>query len=480
MKKNRRRWSLTSCSTTRERAYIFHSINRLYTFRTVLVFCLELYFFSWSSCSSAAVVLQTEDTPPAILLDASSLSHYYCCFSESVLEFKTFTKKAMILAFRRWCWNSRCESSPRRITPKNKFLPYVVSLVAMKLTVMMLLASNKRSHPQRMGALSADYSLTVTAVDTVGKDEMNNRRYWQMLENLEEAEIEGTATNRTHPSSIWLIYNRVPRCGGLTMVFLMKELAKVNRFAHQRHQYRTPWNRLLIEEEMKNLVTWFEYQHQAKSYDRHFLHVNFTRFQRYTKNLRPTYMNIVRDPAEREYSAFRGRRSQDPLQITQEIKRRDAAGAGTGMEWYTKSFDDCILDEDEECAFNSSEYTFSRAIPYFCGQDPRCLVPRSRWALQRAKFIIEHEYSVVGILDKMNETLHVLERYIPRFFSGSAKIYYSRGYGRRHENRYIKSKPALSDQVLAKLRDSLSDEYELYEFCQQRLYHQYQQTINTH
>jgi hypothetical protein len=44
-----------------------------------------------------------------------------------------------------------------------------------------------------------------------------------------------------------------------------------------------------------------------------------------------------------------------------------------GMEWYTKSFDDCILDEDPECAFNSSDYTFSRAIPYFCGQDPRCL-----------------------------------------------------------------------------------------------------------
>ena len=123
------------------------------------------------------------------------------------------------------------------------------------------------------------------------------------------------------------------------------------------------------------------------------------------------------------------------------------------MEWYTKSFDDCILDEDPECAFNSSEYTFSRAIPYFCGQDPRCLyeikmphlfasdsvtigfffpslllrVPRSRWALQRAKFIIEHEYSVVGILDKMNETLQVLESYIPRFFAGSSKIYYSRG-----------------------------------------------------
>ena len=54
------------------------------------------------------------------------------------------------------------------------------------------------------------------------------------------------------------------------------------------------------------------------------------------------------------------------------------------------------------------------------------------------------------------------------------------GYGRRHENRYIKSKPALSEQVLEKLRDSLSDEYEIYYFCQQRLYNQYQQTINIH
>lgn len=106
---------------------------------------------------------------------------------------------------------------------------------------------------------------------------------------------------------------------------------------------------------MKNLVTWFEYQHQAKSYDRHFLFVNFTQYQRYkeaavekaivpnlsfyryTKNLKPTYINMIRDPAEREYSAFRGRRSQDPLQITQEIKRRDAMGAGTGEEYRCQS-----------------------------------------------------------------------------------------------------------------------------------------------
>lgn len=52
---------------------------------------------------------------------------------------------------------------------------------------------------------------------------------------------------------------------------------------------------------------------------------------RYAKNLSPTYINVVRDPAEREYSAFRARRGVDPLQTTHEIKKRDAIKAGSGQ-----------------------------------------------------------------------------------------------------------------------------------------------------
>ena len=47
-------------------------------------------------------------------------------------------------------------------------------------------------------------------------------------------------------------------------------------------------------------------------------------------------------------------------------------------------------------------------------------------------------------------------------------------YARRHENRYTKSKPHLSDKVRQKLRDMLDTEYELYEFCKQRLHYQYE------
>jgi len=47
------------------------------------------------------------------------------------------------------------------------------------------------------------------------------------------------------------------------------------------------------------------------------------------KHLRPTYINVIREPAELEYSAFRGRR-HDPLKVTAEIKRRDSILAGSG------------------------------------------------------------------------------------------------------------------------------------------------------
>ena len=194
---------------------------------------------------------------------------------------------------------------------------------------------------------------------------------------------------------------------------------------------------------------------------------------------------------------------------------------GVGMEWYTKSFTDCILDEDPECSFNSTEYTFSRAVPYFCGQDPRCLYyytlirffrrdstitffsqsPAKQMGIatsqvyRRARIFSswhprQDEWDVASPRALRTSLLcwiieNLLQQRFVQIKTSILKTFYHcnpfvLGYGRRHENRYIKSKPALSEQVLAKLRNSLSDEYELYEFCQQRLYHQYQQTINVH
>lgn len=40
-----------------------------------------------------------------------------------------------------------------------------------------------------------------------------------------------------------------------------------------------------------------------------------------------------------------------------------------------------------------------------------------------AKFNIERYYSVVGVLERMDQTLAVLENYVPKFFSGVTQIY---------------------------------------------------------
>ena len=108
-----------------------------------------------------------------------------------------------------------------------RYMPYVVSLLMMKLTVLMLIASQHNIRP---------YKLTTNSSSITTNEDNPDDNVWQTWNNLDKANIEASAVNRTHASSIWLIYNRVPRSGGLTIVFLIKELAKRNHFSHQRHQ----------------------------------------------------------------------------------------------------------------------------------------------------------------------------------------------------------------------------------------------------
>lgn len=47
-------------------------------------------------------------------------------------------------------------------------------------------------------------------------------------------------------------------------------------------------------------------------------------------------------------------------------------------------------------------------------------------ALERAKHAVESQYAVVGVLEDLNTTLSVFEKYIPRFFQGVREIYDSK------------------------------------------------------
>ena len=79
---------------------------------------------------------------------------------------------------------------------------------------------------------------------------------------------------------------------------------------------------------------------------------------------------------------------------------------------------------------------------------------------------VEKYYSVVGVLEEMEKSLKVFEKFAPRFFAGAEEFINLRA----NEN---KPKPELSEEAKALLSDYLRDEILFYQFCRQRLQRQY-------
>ena len=60
---------------------------------------------------------------------------------------------------------------------------------------------------------------------------------------------------------------------------------------------------------------------------------------------------------------------------------------------------------------------------YFCGQHEECMAHGSRWALQQAKSNIDQWFPVVAVLERMKDSLQVLDHFLPRFFARAPHVY---------------------------------------------------------
>lgn len=119
----------------------------------------------------------------------------------------------------------------------------------------------------------------------------------------------------------------------------------------------------------------------------------------------------------------------------------------------------------------------------------------SNYALQKAKSNVEQHYAVVGVLEELELSLQVLEKYVPLFFNGALDVYrgtrnlakyffrlndttnynvcmFHLAHATPHINRNI-YKPPVSPEVKRLLRQNFTREIEFYEFCKQRLHAQY-------
>lgn len=90
-----------------------------------------------------------------------------------------------------------------------------------------------------------------------------------------------------------------------------------------------------------------------------------------------------------------------------------------------------MLSGDRECRYITGEIRegigdHRRQSMFFCGHHSECLPFNTQGALERAKRAVEQHYAVVGVLEDLNTTLTVLEKYIPKFFAGASNVYWSK------------------------------------------------------
>ncbi|CAG0915161.1 unnamed protein product [Notodromas monacha] len=150
----------------------------------------------------------------------------------------------------------------------------------------------------------------------------------------------------------------------------------------------------------------------------------------------PIYFNTVRDPVAREFSKFYFVRAKHVLEYINDTFKIDIE-----METWKRN---------------------------------------SKKALGKALENIEKFYPVVGVLEKWNETLTVMEEF-PKtrpFFKGITDIYYSKARkegkeGRINYNDSNKPKQGITPKVKEALGEMLSSEYTLYKFLMKRLMNQY-------
>lgn len=209
-----------------------------------------------------------------------------------------------------------------------------------------------------------------------------------------------SSRNRTKECDI-LLYNRVPKCGSSTIVQIMKILGKNKKFvAKSSRNYR---EHFLSGSKQREFFSFLKHEKKPLFYDRHFYFFNMS-------NLgdKVNLVNMVRNPMERILSNF---------YFVRNPSRWRGRETAPKQSWFTKSFSECVKNNDTECLVGQGGRSQELQLRYFCV----CSRPgmTQREMLGEAMTTVEREYSVVGVTERFNHSLQVMEKYLPAWFSGS-------------------------------------------------------------
>ncbi|CAD7083099.1 unnamed protein product [Hermetia illucens] len=277
--------------------------------------------------------------------------------------------------------------------------------------------------------------------------------------------------NNTRKAGMEIVFfNRVPKVGSQTFMELLRRLSIRNDFEFHRDAVQRVETIRLGEVQQQELAEVITDLPEPSVFIKHVCYTNFTKFSLPA----PIYINVVRDPIERVISWFYYVRAPwyfvERKAAFPELPLPDPA-------WLKKDFETCVRTGDRECTFTQGVThegigDHRRQTLFFCGHDYECTPFNTVGVLERAKYAVESQYSVVGVLEDLNTTFSVLEKYIPRFFKGATEVYYGGSDKLNNINRN-NFKPPVSEEVKEIVRRNFTREIEFYQFCRQRLHKQY-------
>lgn len=246
-----------------------------------------------------------------------------------------------------------------------------------------------------------------------------------------------------------IVYNRVGKCGSRSMLVLISELSRLNRF--------TFLNSPIFNHSQASLRDLFYIAHRINNmpapgiYTRHIHYIDFAKFGAQ----HPIYINLIRDPIKRFSSHYHFLRYGD-----NQTKR--------GRSYYINEKDkdmdinECVLTNHELCSAQKLFYV----VPYFCGQDVLCQSPGEE-SLLRAKRHVMENYFVVGYLEDFEGMLQVLESLLPQYFYGVTELWGKMSAKMLSDTSTIQ-KSYINSTARKVLRERMKEEFDFYNFVKLR------------
>lgn len=231
-----------------------------------------------------------------------------------------------------------------------------------------------------------------------------------------------------------LVYNRIPKAGSTSLMALAKELSVKNGFSMVTPE---PY---FAHEKIRRAIF------HAIVTNTRTLVVNHFHFPEIIYSDRVEYMNMVRDPVSRllsDYSYLRSFQSRKNHALS-----------------YREKHGDISVDE---CMFGNTEFS-GKCLPisnlqahFFCGMERSACHANATLLASRAASNMEKIYTI-GVTERYDDTLKMLETKYPRFFRGISELYSSKQEKTLNTNQHT----IPSDRAIEALKKDNAVDYDLY------------------